>query len=172
MHAYVTACAAGYVKRFMGLPTYNAFLAGLLHDVGRLAVLQMLCWQGEAAPPAGCLDGPQLAPLYPEFGALVVSEWGLETEIKDVVRQHVIPEEAGPSRDLVWAVAVASAAARLGVDSPQERVRELGRLSVVHQVGLPTEALGELSMVVEGARILMPYVAAEGDEASAGEQLL
>lgn len=86
-HALDTALAAQEIARRRRLNVEEAFLGGLLHDIGRPAVLQ-LCVE---------LDGDRLDHteaetcadrLHEPVGAAIVAHWGLPAAVRSVIGGH------------------------------------------------------------------------------------
>jgi putative nucleotidyltransferase with HDIG domain len=93
------------------------FSAGLLHDIGRLALSQV------APEHYGQVDrnlrGPQLTQAEEQFigithteaGYQLAKQWGLPPDIAEAIRFHHAPAYAQESRELVAMVAIADAVA-------------------------------------------------------------
>lgn len=91
-----------------------AFMAGLLHDIGRFALAQTVPAQYAAINPA--LFGDALVAAernafliaHPEAGYFLASRWGLPPEIAAAIRFHHNPELAGNDLKLVTLVALSA----------------------------------------------------------------
>jgi len=152
-HGYVTACASALVARAFGLDTQHGFLCGLLHDVGRMALLSSLAIRGDK-------DKSWLHPyfvrhvltqLHEEVGYLVLSRWGLHA-IKNVARFHHKPTEATEDATLTLAVAVADLADDLPAKDPDQRFEEMQLQPLIVQSGLSESQLRSLVKVIEDAK--------------------
>ena len=105
------------------------FLAGLLHDVGRIVLASAGIQEGEMS------DGE--APLHASAGAYLLTLWGIPLSVVEAVGQHHEPSIAEPDEfGIVTAVHVADALAHevtLDQDGPVRRVDEdhLRRLGVL-----------------------------------------
>jgi HD-like signal output (HDOD) protein len=153
-HGYVTACTTAMVARAFGVDPQLGFLCGLLHDVGRLALLSSLAQRGEK-------DKTWLSPqfvrhvlttLHEEVGYLVLSRWGLHG-IKNAARDHHNPEAATEDATLTMAVAIADIADDIAAKSPEERLAELLLVPFVARSGLTEAQLKQVVKVVEEAKI-------------------
>ncbi len=152
-HGYVSACATALVARAFGLDPQHGFLCGLLHDVGRLALLSSLAQRGEK-------DQTWLRPqfvrqtlttLHEEVGYLVLSRWGLHN-IKNVARSHHNPEGATEDATMTMAVAIADIADDIPAKSPEHRLDELNLVPFVAHSGLTEAQLKAVVKVVEDAK--------------------
>lgn len=91
-HAMVTGEVAG---RLVGQPRGNAFLAGLLHDVGRLAVLRAVSQiAGRNRTPSQSTVDLLSDRVHPILGALLTRYWNLPEEIGAAVYFHHRWQEA------------------------------------------------------------------------------
>jgi HD-like signal output (HDOD) protein len=152
-HGYVTACATALVSRAFSLDTQLGFLCGLLHDVGRMALLSSLAIRGDK-------DKTWLHPyfvrhvltqLHEEVGYLVLSRWGLHS-IKNVARYHHRPEEATEDAAMTLAVAIADLADDVPAKTADQRLEELMLQPRVAQSGLSESQVRALVKVVEDAK--------------------
>jgi putative nucleotidyltransferase with HDIG domain len=90
-HALATALCAQEIARLRRLSVDEAFLCGLLHDLGRVVLWQaLLDLPGGAALPAPAraeiLDG-----LHAQAGAALVQRWALPGRLAETVRHHHQP---------------------------------------------------------------------------------
>jgi HD-like signal output (HDOD) protein len=153
-HGYVTACASALVARAFGLDTQHGFLCGLLHDVGRMALLSALAIRGDK-------DKSWLHPyfvrhvltqLHEEVGYLVLSRWGLHN-IKNIARFHHKPTEAPPEdATLCLAVAIADLANDIAAKDAEERFEELRQQPLIVSSPLSESQLKALVKVIEDAK--------------------
>lgn len=99
-HSLACALACEALARRCGLPADEAFVWGLLHDVGRFPML------AEMKPDAGAGSGGRRFTLeaerrqfgidHAETGALLLSRWRVPASIWMVVRHHHAPDAAEP----------------------------------------------------------------------------
>jgi putative nucleotidyltransferase with HDIG domain len=74
------------------------FVAGLLHDIGKLLLIQYLADAAKGAPvpsPAWAFERTAIGIDHAEAGALVTAKWNLAPEIQDVIKAH--HDEAAPT---------------------------------------------------------------------------
>jgi len=125
-HAYVVAVGSAWVARRLGLDPAQAFMSGMLHDVGCLALLSVLAngahTHGKVITPATAL--PVLANLHCDAGALVAHSWALDENVISAIRLHHMVAEATVSRATL-AVALADAAEEIHHPDAEEHMREL-----------------------------------------------
>ncbi|MFO0556256.1 MAG: HDOD domain-containing protein [Polyangiaceae bacterium] len=99
-HAVATAHASRLVCRATALPDEYAFLCGLLHDVGFVAVLIALSEPNNGIRgPAGALPYDVVRDaamaVHTHAGALICDAWRLPQEVKLVVQHHHQPRING-----------------------------------------------------------------------------
>jgi len=140
-HAMVTGEVAG---RLMGQPRGNAFLAGLLHDVGRLAVLRAVSQiAGRNRTPSQTTVDLLSDRVHPILGALLTRYWNLPEEIGAAVYFHHrwqdAPEEA---RELAHIVFLADLSAH--THRPMEQTLPIASPSMVE-----VEEIAEMHLPVE-----------------------
>ena len=91
-----------------------AFMAGLLHDIGRFALAETVPAQYAAIDSALVGDALVAAErrtfliAHPEAGYFLASRWGLPPEIAAAIRFHHNPELAGDGRKMVTLVALSA----------------------------------------------------------------
>ncbi|MGB2984322.1 MAG: HDOD domain-containing protein [Phycisphaerae bacterium] len=85
-----SACIMRGLSDFTKIDRENAFLIGLLHDIGDVVVLRIV--HGEHVRPRYEIDGDSFEYLcyecHQEFGELVAEAWGLPTELKVIMADH------------------------------------------------------------------------------------
>ena len=167
-HAMLAAAVAREAARHLGYPREDeAYLAGLLHDIGRLGLLA-------AAPELVADDflGPddrascdterrQLQVSHAEAGAWLIDRWRLDDYVADSVRYHHEPlPRLAATHPLIRIVAFAHWAAELPPDAPwvieagalcgmtavqvaEVAAQARAKLAVsAEQLGLPLQAAG------------------------------
>lgn len=80
------------------------FLAGLLADIGRIALIAVLsdtAQKGIKLPPSVNVI---IDDMHTDVGALIISRWKLEPSLRDVARAHHDPERANGSKKMPQAV--------------------------------------------------------------------
>ncbi len=120
-HSLATALLAREVARMRRLDVENAFVAGLLHDVGRPTLIQALVDEharcdGERAAPLSADDFETVVTvLHEEIGAEIVAAWGLPPRLATSVRHHHDPDAAGDARADAALLSFADALAHLAM---------------------------------------------------------
>lgn len=86
-HNLFVAHAARLVAERANIVTDEAFLCGLLHDVGISAVLSALIDSGEPLPPLGTLV-EAMDSFHEQAGGLIASLWQLSPDLSLVIKMH------------------------------------------------------------------------------------
>jgi HD-like signal output (HDOD) protein len=87
LHSTVTAYLTRVVCRHARINESNAFLCGLLHDIGFAAVLFAVANGSGAKPPLSDV-WPDLDALHEQASKLVTKLWGLPTDLSVIVGHH------------------------------------------------------------------------------------
>jgi HD-like signal output (HDOD) protein len=115
----------------------QAFIAGLLHDVGALPIIRYA--EDDAV---NTVSGDLLAWVdeqHPRVGGLLLEHWGFPPELVEVSRWHEDPtRDGGPRPDLVDVVQVANIQSRLGSDHPLTEVN-ISEVPAYRKLGLAME---------------------------------
>jgi HD-like signal output (HDOD) protein len=111
-HSVGTAYVSWLIANDAGEEPAEAFLYGLLHDVGKLLVIKVARQAAHYSvePPNLEQMNALMAEKHAEFGAYLLKQWGLPSALLDPVGCHHAPERA---TDRPQAAAVAYAANRL-----------------------------------------------------------
>ncbi len=153
-HSYACACGARVMAMASGKCSEDeAFAAGLLHDVGRLA---MHLWMSDKMPAIAHLADREALPLdeaehkvlgfdHAEAGARMASEWGLPDNMVAAIRYHHRPERSMPNEALIDCVHAAlmleiSAGLPCGFDGERCRFSR----EALERLGLRIQDLAEL----------------------------
>jgi putative nucleotidyltransferase with HDIG domain len=151
-HAVATAIAARRVSAMCGGDPEQAYLAGLLHDVGKLLVLRGVdhleaTASGPAITPALCDEA--MTQLHAELGHRVLTEWKLPDYVAQVALRHH-DEAPDPDLTLLLRVQVANAVARTVAAYPEpEPGLRLSEVPAVEQLALSELELAALVVDLE-----------------------
>ena len=113
-HSLLAAGWAQELARARRLAVEEAFLCGLLHDVGRAVLWQAAGELAAAFPPGPALEAEvvgAVAAHHAAAGAAVLATWPAGAAVAEVVRQHHDDSPSGPSARLVHLLQLAD---RLG----------------------------------------------------------
>ena len=117
-HSLAVAVGARWIAERLRLPSPNdAYMGGLLHDIGKLALSRVM--QERARAQQRRLDEQTRSSLvqfereltgydHAEIGALIVQSWQLSDDLVAAARHHHDPAQETPIRPIVAAVHVAN----------------------------------------------------------------
>jgi putative nucleotidyltransferase with HDIG domain len=110
-HSIGAAYLASLIAEDAGESPEEAFLYGLLHDIGKLLILKLAHDSGRQLQPSSEEDLAELiAEKHAEFGGYLLEQWKLSERLVDPVVWHHQPDQA---EQHPRAAAVAAAANRL-----------------------------------------------------------
>ncbi|MDD2850868.1 MAG: HDOD domain-containing protein [Desulfuromonadaceae bacterium] len=104
-HCLVCGMIARQVTRNMGGNYELAFICGLLHDIGKTILLDML---GDYMLPSETRE-KLIEENHAEVGYLLAQKWNFTSEIKDVIRYHHTPEKSVEFFSLVEVINLSNA---------------------------------------------------------------
>jgi putative nucleotidyltransferase with HDIG domain len=111
-HSTASANLCRILAKRAGQDPENAFLCGLLHDIGIAAILIVL---GERAKSEAALDGKVLEEVvrqtHEEVSRMLVRLWKLPDEVSEVVAHHHSAADLGAAPSLSAVVVIADALA-------------------------------------------------------------
>jgi putative nucleotidyltransferase with HDIG domain len=120
-HSMKVGMIAKQLAQDMGGNHDQAFVCGLLHDLGWIVMLEMLSKYD--------LDKAKRDELIQEhhetLGALVAKKWNFSDEIQSVIRYHHYPEKAQNHQQLVQTIYLADQLAKNEASFPDELVSTL-----------------------------------------------
>lgn len=151
-HSIATAMAARRLAG-RGVDAELAFLAGLLHDVGKVVILRCVAAMRRRGEASAVLSPHVLREffdaLHCRVGDLFFDSWNIPAEIREVVRRHHDPN-LGPDDHLVTVVALADGvAARLGASLEPDPERPLLDTVAARTLRLDDVRLANLLVDVE-----------------------
>lgn len=152
-HAYVTACGASWLAGRMGGDPQQAFLCGLMHDVGCSALLALVARRAARDPSLLNVETvlPLLHQMHTDVGYTVLSAWELADTVRDVAQMHHLAHRQSPPSVANQAVALADAVDELPVLDTKERVSMLLDHPVRQQTRLDETDLTKLITVIDEA---------------------
>lgn len=124
-HGFVTGILTGFISKMMKLDAHQGFIAGLLHDVGRMVVISALAEYGRKDKSMLDVDFVQRVAkgAHPRLGAYLLADWGFPPEIQRISLHHHKPEK--DETGLSTVVAMADYVDDLGGETEQERAQLL-----------------------------------------------
>lgn len=156
-HALSCAVGAKWLARKAGYPEIasEAFMGGLLHDIGKLALLKVMddiCRSGECkfnlTEP---LVKEILTTMHEEVGYNLMRSWNLPESYAAISIQHHTAEFDSSNVLLVTVRLSNMACKKVGKDIIPEPELSLALLPEVHTLGIKEISLAELEIVVEDA---------------------
>ena len=114
-HSFITATLSQYLaERWKYFEKYQAYIAGLLHDIGQIPEWMLLSeGTGDAdTPPSDwvdntCVEQEYFGTDHCKLGVIMARSWGLMPSFVDVLENHHTPELAQRDSVLVRVVATA-----------------------------------------------------------------
>ncbi len=111
-HSIATGVAAGVIAKTAGESADSAFIAGLLHDVGKIALasahgVRYKTLARQVQIQGGSLSGAEKKSLgfdHSEVGSRLLERWGFPPDVVTAVRHHHHVAEAGSSERLTATV--------------------------------------------------------------------
>jgi putative nucleotidyltransferase with HDIG domain len=118
-HSLTTAVAARRLAEFVNVPKETAFLAGLLHDIGRVCVLRGITALRKRDPKGFVLPDNTISEftdaLHCSMGEVLCKAWNIPAELSDAIKRHHDPNLTEPKDMLAAVVQVADLmAAKIG----------------------------------------------------------
>jgi len=152
-HAVGTALASQWLARKLGYTDHlnEALLSGLIHDIGKLAVLkvvdQLKVKEGLHFPLEFVLE--VVGSAHTQEGFRLAQKWRLPDNYCTIIRDHHL-EEVDQSNCVLLIVKIADAACvKLGIGLRQDASIELAVLPEAHSLGIGEVVLAELEIMLE-----------------------
>jgi HD-like signal output (HDOD) protein len=152
--AYVSARGACWLSEKCGRPAMaeSAFLAGLLHDIGKLLILRALeeiAEKGNAQAMSRSLVDEMVESLHCEIGYGLMKRWNLPEAYCLVARDHH-REKTDPSQVLIAVVRLMDqVCARLGIGSHSDPAVVPAASPEAQALGITEVQLAELEIEIE-----------------------
>jgi putative nucleotidyltransferase with HDIG domain len=122
-HAIGTAYLSRLVAERMGLDADEAFMCGLLHDLGKLLLVKLsrdFMKYGAPTPSAQEIE-TVYKDRHPEIGARLLRQWGLPEALQHPVRFHHNPDASTDRKDAATVTYIANRLAhRYGFGCPAD----------------------------------------------------
>jgi putative nucleotidyltransferase with HDIG domain len=118
-HCLVCGMIAREITRDMGGNYELAFICGLLHDIGKTILLDML---GDYMLLPEARDR-LIEENHAEVGYLLADKWNFGSDIKDVIRYHHTPEQAINNVSMAEVISLSNAMA--DINSNPEEIRDM-----------------------------------------------
>jgi HD-like signal output (HDOD) protein len=161
-HSVLCAIGSSWTVKYLSMVELlpRAFIAGLLHDMGKLYLLTAIekIFQSETAqfkPPPQLID-KILDNLHPAMGYNLLTKWNLPEAYRVIARDHHT-EEYDPSNMLLLIVRlVNSVCTKMENNDPET---DLGRIIGSKEadiLGMPEIGVAELEIALEDARTNNP----------------
>ena len=155
-HASATALAAGWIARKLGFGKQlesEAFLGGLLHDIGKLVILRAIDQIKLAGKAPSDLSAPRideiLAMAHPLLGANFLRRWDVPELYCEIARDHHL-KEFDPNKTSLVAVRLANhAAAKMGLSLQQNPSIILSTLPEALSLNASEILIAELEIMLE-----------------------
>lgn len=153
-HSVAAALFAQEIARLVRSEPEEAFMCGLLHDIGRpvilQATLQILAEQRVRVAPRGVIAATTA--LHTQVGGVLAESWNLPEAVQVAIRHHhdASPPEAHVGR--VCLTALADELARFSFEPERLPEAELRAHFALERLRLPAEALDKLLVRAEGVR--------------------
>jgi putative nucleotidyltransferase with HDIG domain len=163
---YAGAVARSVARRVAGVDEESAFVAGLLHDVGKSIALQVMKRQfldaveRAATAEVSCyqMELEMLPVTHPDLGAAALMKWNLPESLVEAVGCHHEPARARKSPRLAATIAVADAIAHFLAS--QEQGADVGLIEDLSEMRIPADTLAVLA--VDPAEIFRAVVECAG----------
>ncbi|MAE95951.1 MAG: hypothetical protein CL910_14940 [Deltaproteobacteria bacterium] len=134
------------------------FLLGLVHDIGRIAVMSFIEESGRRSRRLRRLDADARRAaediLHAELGAVAVGSWNFPEAFVQALRLHHEPDDAvEPDVDLVWSLYAADTLAHLrqrGWEPGSSEELDARVVALLEPLGLPLDVCGHLIREMEG----------------------
>ncbi|MFA7383613.1 MAG: HDOD domain-containing protein [Desulfurivibrionaceae bacterium] len=156
----VIAKALAGLKGIPGMMQEEFFVAGLLHDVGKIPLNNCFAEEYRQALELSAIEQGPLTRAeemllgfdHGQSGQMIADKWQLNLTLTEILRFHHTPENASAdNRQMVGVVALANTYANLfDIGSAGDRYPDLSRIhELLPQVGLSWLELSNLHLVVQ-----------------------
>lgn len=159
-HSLAVAFSARLVADTAAVEAEDAFLCGLLHDIGKLALVRAL--RSDADGESRELQTAELVLIdehHARTGALLAERWSLPLTIANVIRHHHTFESADAPQPTTACVALANSLCNeLGLGGPSVTSGSFATASAAFVLKLTAEQLGTIRTTLPA--VVQPATAA------------
>jgi HD-like signal output (HDOD) protein len=148
-HGLVVADMAAWLS---GETRGKHYLAGLLHDVGKLVVFRAASTKDPEARPSEKLVDEILNRHHSSIGVLAASAWALGDEVSEAIGFHHAPELGGSPAKILWVADVATITAALELSGQASN-----GLHALERVSHWTSFSGEAAVLKAHALLVAKY---------------
>jgi putative nucleotidyltransferase with HDIG domain len=156
LHALATALGGQWLAQRVGrgIPAAEAFLAGMVHDIGKLLVVRVIddlrCQRADFRPPA-TLVAEMLSSLHARYGATLARGWNLPEVYVRVIEHHHDAEVGAEDAMLAIVRLVDHVANGLGFGLARTAPTQLAATAEAQVLALGDVQIAELEIHVEDA---------------------
>jgi putative nucleotidyltransferase with HDIG domain len=160
-HSHSCALGCRWVATTIGLRRMaeQAYLAGLLHDIGKLYLLKVLEKLTVTGVACSALEEQTLhevfIELHVEEGTKLMKHWNIPKIYTTVVEEHHASQCGVENLVLIIVRLVNQATCKLGISLHPDPGLEVTRLKEVGLLGIDTGKLSELETLLEDARSIV-----------------
>ena len=160
-HAVGVAVGAQWLAKRLGYGeiAHQAFIGGLIHDVGKLLLLCILddLMKDDDTPPFGeAVIEELLASKHTEEGYRLAQQWNLPEEYARVIKEHDAEQVAGDDALLLMVRLANHACHHLGIGLVGDESIELASTEEAQQLCAGEIVLAELEITLEDSKELHP----------------
>lgn len=160
-HAVGVAVGSQWLAKRLGFDelAHQAFLAGLIHDVGKLlllCILDDLLHEDDVPPLGAAVVEELLESKHAEQGHRLALEWNLPEEYARVIRDHEAEQVSGDASLLLLVRLANEACHRLGIGPVKDDSIALASTEEAQQLCASEIVLAELEIALEDSRQLHP----------------
>jgi HD-like signal output (HDOD) protein len=148
-HGLVVADMAAWLS---GETRGKHYLAGLLHDVGKLVVFRAASTKDPEARPSEKLVDEIIDRHHSSLGVLAASAWALGDEVSEAIGFHHAPELGGSPAKVLWLADVATITAALELSG-----RASNGLHALERASQWTSFSGEAAVLKAHALLVAKY---------------